>query len=87
MGKGKKHYSRPNTCKRGYDRQWRKVRLAYLQCNPLCEQCLKEGITTPALDVDHIVPLSKGGERLDFDNLQALCRRCHNKKTHGKGNQ
>lgn len=32
------------------------------------------------LEVDHIVPLFKGG-RNDDDNLQTLCRKCHREKT------
>ncbi len=31
--------------------------------------------------VDHIVPISMGGARLDPDNCQSLCSRCHNRKT------
>ena len=33
-----------------------------------------------AHDVDHIVPLSKGGAPFDLGNLQPLCRECHNNK-------
>ena len=27
--------------------------------------------------VDHIKPINKGGSKLDIDNLQSLCNRCH----------
>ena len=81
------HDARPTSTARGYDRNWRKTRLAYLQTQPLCEACLRWGRVTPAYDVDHVTPLSMGGARLDFDNLRALCRRCHNKKTHGRGGE
>jgi len=30
---------------------------------------------------DHIVPISRGGERYDVNNGQTLCVRCHGKKT------
>ncbi|WP_411144962.1 HNH endonuclease [Streptomyces sp. x-80] len=33
-----------------------------------------------AMDVDHIVPLSRGGEDVD-GNVQTLCRPCHKAKT------
>ena len=33
-----------------------------------------------AYDLDHIIPLWKGGEDTD-DNLQALCPACHRRKT------
>ena len=32
-------------------------------------------------EVDHIVPLARGGARLNPANLQSLCKRCHSKKT------
>lgn len=32
------------------------------------------------LEVDHIVPLSKGGAN-DFSNLQSLCKKCHLEKS------
>jgi 5-methylcytosine-specific restriction protein A len=33
-----------------------------------------------AVDVDHILPLAKGGEDID-SNIQVLCRPCHKAKT------
>jgi 5-methylcytosine-specific restriction protein A len=33
-----------------------------------------------AYDLDHIIPLWKGGEDIE-DNLQALCPACHRRKT------
>jgi len=33
-----------------------------------------------AVDIDHIKPLSRGGEDVD-DNVQVLCRTCHRIKT------
>jgi hypothetical protein len=33
------------------------------------------------MHLDHKVPLSEGGARLDPDNVQWLCRKCHNRKT------
>ena len=68
-----------------YDRKWRKARRAYLEEHPLCEECLDNDRITPARDIDHVIPLSEGGARLDCSNFRALCRRCHNRKTHGKG--
>ena len=78
----KLHDPRPHAAGRGYDHQWRKVRIQYLAEHPLCEDCLEHDKTTPAFDVDHKTPLAQGGERLDLRNLRSLCRRCHNKKTH-----
>lgn len=70
---------RPSAARRGYDRKWRKLRDTYIAEHPVCEHCGRR----PAQDVDHIIPFDKGGGRLDSNNLQALCRKCHNRKTHG----
>jgi len=32
-------------------------------------------------EVDHIVPISKGGQALGLDNHQAICKMCHKVKT------
>ena len=60
---------------------WRKTSRAYRQANPLCEECLKNGRTTPVALVDHIKPIEEGGDPLSWDNLQGLCHRCHNRKS------
>ena len=67
---------------RGYNAEWRRARKAYLQLHPLCAECLKEGILTPATVVDHIMP-HRGDQQLFWDeqNWQPLCQTHHNKKT------
>lgn len=49
----------------------------YLGRSPLCELCEAAGLVVPATDVDHIVPISQGGAKLDPANFRALCRSCH----------
>ena len=66
---------------RGYDRQWERFRRMVLTSNPLCVVCKAVGEITPARELDHIVPLARGGERLDPENVQALCKRHHSMKT------
>ena len=63
---------------RGYNEQWRKARKHYLKHHPLCVYCLRQGRTTAANVVDHIVP-HKGDMLLfwDINNWQALCSVCH----------
>ena len=73
----RKDKGRLSGTERGYDSKWRKVRDIKIKRNPLCEVCLKQDILTPATLVHHITPLSRGGKRLDLDNLQSLCRACH----------
>ena len=36
------------------------------------------------MEVDHVVPLERGGEPWQLGNLQALCRTCHIAKTRGE---
>jgi 5-methylcytosine-specific restriction protein A len=69
--------TRASVTERGYDETWRRVRIAYLRKQPLCEICEKNGLTVPAVLVHHIRPISEGGARLDANNLMALCRECH----------
>lgn len=47
-----------------------------------CKQCGKSPATHPhtVLEVDHIVPWSKGGETV-FENLQTLCSQCNSGKS------
>lgn len=41
-----------------------------------CQHCGRFGN-----NVDHAVPVAQGGLEWDTDNLQALCRSCHSRKT------
>jgi 5-methylcytosine-specific restriction endonuclease McrA len=60
---------------------WRKVRKSFLSKNPLCKHCDEKGITEVATVVDHILPINRGGDKLNEDNFQSLCESCHNKKS------
>ena len=44
----------------------------------VCQMC---GMSSQHLDIDHIIPKSLGGNEWHPDNLQALCRTCHEAKT------
>lgn len=74
--------TRQTSTQRGYGSAWQRARLAYLQRNPLCVGCNKQGRVTAAAVVDHITP-HKGDKALfwDSDNWQALCKPCHSRKT------
>ena len=61
--------------------RWRRRRLPKLDADPLCEECKRRGLVTPATVVDHIVPINEGGAAMDMDNLQSLCDKCHNRKS------
>lgn len=61
--------------------RWRRVRHGYLAEHPLCVECEKQGRVTAARVVDHIVPINEGGAWYDYNNLQGLCDKCHNRKS------
>ena len=62
--------------------RWQDLRRYRLNTQPLCVECLKKDRIFPATVVDHIKP-HKGNEKLfyDFNNLQSLCKSCHDRKT------
>lgn len=59
----------------------------------ICADCKKEGTESYEIEVDHITAIVNGGKMWDENNLQVLCKPCHNKKTkkdlakRTKGNQ
>lgn len=55
---------------------WQRLRLMHIAGSPLCVECGGYGE-----QVDHIVPISRGGEKFDPANLQTLCASCHASKT------
>jgi len=66
-------------------KRWREIRkIALNRDKGLCIWCFKENRIEPAVIVDHIVEIKDGGAKWDLENLQCLCRSCHNKKTFGE---
>lgn len=61
-------------------RALQKMRKRIMQEQPLCVMCDSLGIVTQGAELDHILPLYKGGDNND-SNLQMLCIECHKKKT------
>jgi len=60
---------------KAYDRRNR-----WLDKHPLCCLCEALGTTTAGQEVDHVIPLWKGGAD-DESNFQTLCKPCHRNKT------
>lgn len=56
------------------------IRAWVLRLNPLCVRCQQQGIVRLATEVDHIIPLYRGGSE-SYDNRQGLCDECHKAKT------
>lgn len=61
-------------------RRLQRIRILHLARFPLCANCLKTGRVSPAEEIDHIVPLHKGGQETP-ENRQSLCIPCHRAKT------
>ena len=87
-----KSFNRP-TVKRAYRApwsdsvRWRKERISFLSDNPLCNECIKDGLVEPATIVDHItnissLPIGKRQEMFwNQNNWQPLCKSCHDSKS------
>lgn len=71
-----------------HSKEWRALREWYITRHPLCEECSRQGRTTPATSVHHLDSFTKyfsNGEitekclevALDPENLVSVCDRCH----------
>ncbi len=62
--------------------RWQAVRAQVLRDEPLCRECARLGLTEPATQVDHVVPLAVAPE-LAFvrSNLAPTCTACHARKS------
>ncbi|MEJ7742080.1 MAG: HNH endonuclease signature motif containing protein [Nocardioidaceae bacterium] len=63
----------------GSTRRWRVLRARILRGHPLCGICTKELAT----EIDHVVPVSRGGAMWDIANLQPACFACNRSKGTG----
>ncbi len=84
-------YKRRTPHKRDYNRdpfyqskEWKAKRKEIVKRDEhLCQACKRLGRVTTGkyMTVDHIVPIKRGGNRLDSSNLQLLCKKCHDTKS------
>jgi 5-methylcytosine-specific restriction protein A len=51
-----------------------------LKSQTVCKICGSKSTSNKPLEVDHIIPIVRGGTN-DKENLQAVCRSCHIRKT------
>ena len=65
-------------------KEWRLVRLAKLQRNPLCEVCMSKDKIVPAQAVHHIIPIETATDfahmkdlAFRYNNLMSVCYACH----------
>lgn len=73
-----------------YNRKWSNFSYEYKKKNIHCVECLKKGILEDSAITDHIIPLKYWMEDpkhtvFDLENIQALCRKCHDYKTRRDG--
>lgn len=72
---------RQTPTQRGYDYEWRKIRMAVLvRDNWTCHYCQKKLVGADAT-VDHLIPVSVDPSlRLNRSNLVSACRSCNSSK-------
>lgn len=69
-----------------YDYRWQRFRawcmhaLLYQRFGGCCVLCRIRFERESDVNWDHIIPLSKGGERIAENNVQPLCQRCNSRK-------
>ena len=74
----KKNYKRG--IRRAYDdTEYRRNRNLIRKAQRNCVWCGTEGNNANKLQVDHIIPVSKGGSH-NMANLRVLCANCHKKR-------
>ena len=79
--KRKKVYGQHDNSSFYHSKQWRMLRNWYIKKYPICAECNRQGKLTAGYCVDHIRPISIGGNKIDISNLQTLCESCHAKKS------
>ena len=67
---------------RGYTARWQKASRLFRMRHPLCVACKRRGIDALSEITDHVIP-HRGDKKLfwDMQNWQALCKKCHDRKT------
>ncbi len=76
-----------SSSQRGYGTDWRKLRFMILERdNHLCQEHLRQGVIKAGNHVDHIIPKAQNGTD-DPNNLQTLCKDCHQLKTAAEGHR
>lgn len=63
-----------------YSGPWQKIRRQILERDGGLCQIQLDGCTTTATQVDHITPVSHGGQWWEPTNLRAACAHCNNKR-------
>ena len=63
---------------------WSRIRqIVYLRDGGRCMKCGRR-VSKGSFHVDHVIPLAKGGDEWDLDNLELSCPECNLKKGAGE---
>ena len=77
-----KQWSKDSPILKNYNTtRWEKIRQNHFSKNPFCVICESNGQQVIANVLDHIIPVSKGGEFWTSSNHQGLCKSHHNAKS------
>lgn len=62
--------------------RWRRLRARILQRDPTCRR-IRDGrpCGAPSTEVDHVTPVSEGGDPWAEGNLMGVCEPCHKAKS------
>lgn len=55
-------------------------RMVLVRDKLICQMCGRK-LSIDEAEVDHIIPISRGGHPFRLENLQTLCKECHRLKT------
>lgn len=75
----------PNVAKKYKSKRWQKLRKQKLILDPFCERCLKKNIYSATYFIHHKEYVTDKNYLDDsifynIDNLESLCKKCHNKE-------
>jgi len=80
-----KQWSNDNPHIKDYkSRRWQAVRKNHFISHPFCVICKAQNIDKMAQILDHIKPVSQGGDFWDSSNHQGLCKSHHNSKSNSE---
>ena len=74
---GNKSHRHNHRNDRGFNyqsKQWRTTRNAFIAAHPYCSCGAKATVA------DHKIRVKSNGDPYDWNNLQPMCQKCHNKK-------
>jgi len=82
-------WSKRKTRQRFYrSSEWQILRKWILSRHPLCEKCIDNDRITPATELHHKIDIKDDpSKRLDTNNLQPLCKKCHDDITLNADNE